>query len=260
MTVLTRGWAGLLLLLAPAQETDAKLVRVQRGAIPILLTAPHGGEDPIPGVPERTTGVLLRDTGTREIAEGLARALEEKLGAKPYLVAALFHRKYADANRKEAEAFENAGAKPAYTAYHAAIRESVDEIRKKWPVGAILLDLHGQAADKETVHRGTQNRLTVKALLARQGEKALVGPRSVLGGLAAAGVTVFPAADEKENPRFNGGFTVQTYGSQHEDGVDALQLELGSELRGASREKTVKALAQALAAFHDEYLKAKAPK
>jgi N-formylglutamate amidohydrolase len=250
---------GLLLLLLALPQDPGKLVLTQRGQIPVILTAPHGGTDAIPGAAERKSGVVLRDQGTREIAESIARLLEEKLGGKPYLVCALFHRKYADANRKEDEALEDPLAKPPYHAYHAKVREYVDEIRRQWPQGAILLDVHGQTADDDTIHRGTQNGKTVAQLLKKHGEKALTGEKSILGGVEALGIKVFPAKaafdSQKENPKFGGGFTVQTYGSHATDGIDAIQLELGADLRAKQREKLVKDLATSISAFYSEYVK-----
>ena len=261
MIRISRALPALLLLASSAgfQEKPETLVQSRRGAVPVLITAPHGGEQAIPGAAERKNGVTVRDVGTREIAEAVAKHLEEKLGGRPYVVLALFHRKYADANRKEEEALEDPAARPAYRAYHAAVRGYVDEIRRQWPEGALLVDLHGQAADKGTIHRGTQNGKTVAQLVKRHGEPALIGRKSILGDLESQGFKVFPSGGaldtQKESPRFNGGFTVQAYGSQNADGIDAIQLELGSDLRAQEREKLEKGLAQAIATFYQEYLK-----
>jgi hypothetical protein len=50
----------LALLLNPpahaAERTPADLVPVQQGTLPIILTAPHGGRETIPGVATRTAG------------------------------------------------------------------------------------------------------------------------------------------------------------------------------------------------------------
>ena len=47
----------LALLLNPpahaADDTPADLVLIQQGTLPIILTVPHGGRKPIPGVEER---------------------------------------------------------------------------------------------------------------------------------------------------------------------------------------------------------------
>jgi hypothetical protein len=75
-----------------------------------------------------------------------------------------------------------------------------------------------------------------------------------------AGYRVVPACarDEKtkEEPKFNGAHTVGTYGSHTGYGIDAIQLELGGDLRKKPVvAKTARDIAAAVAAFHDEYLK-----
>src|SRR5262245_23656083 len=97
------------------------LVTVVEGKLPIILSAPHGGSAPIEGVPERKGEgiphkpgkfVTSRDTGTEELEAAIADAIEARMKKRPYLVAAKFHRKYCDANRVAAEAYEESKAKP----------------------------------------------------------------------------------------------------------------------------------------------------
>ena len=88
------------------------LITVQKGNIPIVLSAPHGGRYLISGVPERNgkqitrNFITQRDANTSELAEDLSLALEKRFGAKPYLIIARFDRKYLDANRRPDEAYE----------------------------------------------------------------------------------------------------------------------------------------------------------
>jgi len=240
----------------PASGADpGDLVLARAGKLPILLTAPHGGDRGVPEVPLRSRGTTGTDTHTLELAEALAAQLEKRLGARPYLVAARFSRKYIDANREEAEAIESAQAKPAYDAYHGQIREFIAEIRKQFPRGGVLLDVHGQGSDPRVVHRGTRNGRTVAALLERHGPDALTGPKSILGVVEAKGYKVFPPAgaplgNPQEDRRYNGGHTVYTYRSPA--WLDAIQLELGSVLRTDSA--FVAALAEAIAVFYRSYL------
>src|SRR5690349_5644037 len=137
-----------MLLLTAASAFAAEphpLVYVQRGTLPILLTSPHGGSQGVPDVPERTSGNRGSDLGTLELTKAVAANIAKATGGEPYVVAALFHRKYIDANRSEGEALENPAAQPAYRAYHAQVREFVAEIRQRFPNGALLIDVHGQA-------------------------------------------------------------------------------------------------------------------
>jgi N-formylglutamate amidohydrolase len=205
----------------------------QQGTLPILLTVPHGGKLPIANISERTKGKLVRDVYTTELASAISDQLYALTGKRPFLVAGLFSRKFIDANRSVTVAIENELAKPIYDAYHASIAKFVAEI--KMITGPhLLLDIHGQGADEACIFRGTQNKKTITTLCAHYGEGALSGPKSVLGSLAASSYKIMPSpelVDQKEHASFDGGFTVQKYGSHQEDGIDAMQLEFGWDFR-----------------------------
>jgi N-formylglutamate amidohydrolase len=239
----------------PAQSEE--FLVVQPGALPVILTAPHGGEA-MAGLPRRRGGVQLRDAHTLELTLAVAARLREILGAPPCVVAARFNRKVIDANRAAAEAYDDARAAPLYRAYHDAVAACVADARAHFPGGALLLDVHGQASEQRTVFRGTQNGTTVRRLLVRAGEAALSGPESVLGALAAKGYTVNPDARSMapEARAYLGGFTVQTY-SREPDGIDAIQLELGMTLR--TRPDFADDLADAIATFARAHLAIRTP-
>ena len=238
-----------------AADPDS-LIIARAGGIPILLTVPHGGTASVSGVSQRVRGTTSSDTYTIELAEGLAKHLGIALGAQPYVVAARFSRKYIDANRAEAEAFESPEAKPAYDAYHNQIRLFISQIKEQFPQGALLLDVHGQSDDPGVVHRGTGNGATVAALIKNHGPSALSGPNSIFGVVQSKGYKVFPQntpiGEPPEDRRFNGGYTVRRYGSSRPDGLDAIQIEPGRYLRTDS--KFIAALAEGIVTFHKTYL------
>jgi N-formylglutamate amidohydrolase len=253
---------GVLLLAMPlgavaqASSQDG-LVMTRTGQLPILITVPHGGSAVIPDVLPRTRGIRGTDAATIELAEALARHLTATLGAQPYLVVARFHRKYIDANRAEGEAFESPQARPAYDAYHRHIRQFIAQIREHFPGGALLLDVHGQAEDPDVVHRGTRNGGTVVALLRKHGPEALSGPRSIFGVVQSKGYQVFPPANTSvgnppEDRRYNGGYTVYTYGSRTPGGLDAIQIEVGRTFR--TDPVFIAALSEGVATFYRAYL------
>ena len=263
-----RARAVVLLALVPAAGVfaappdPAAFVAVTPGAVPVIVSAPHGGATAIPGVPARKGDgvkqfVTVRDTGTEELAADVVAAIERELGGKPFAVVARFPRTQADANRPPEAAYEDPAAKPVYDLYHATLAAHCRAVQKKWGRG-LLIDLHGQAADKKVVFRGTRNGQTVKSLVERFGRQAVVGSDSVLGGLAARGYGVFPALgdrDAKEHPSYNGGHIVATYGSGNGTGIDAIQLELGGDHRAAAKRKDVAAdLAAAVGRFARAYL------
>jgi N-formylglutamate amidohydrolase len=247
---------------APAQSvgTSDELLRVWSGMLPIILSAPHGGREPVPGaavrrgvgIPQFTTG---RDNNTDEMTHKIAAKLEERFGAKPFLIIALFERKYVDANRPAGVGYESDRGKLYYESYHRLLRESTAQVRSRWGRG-LLLDIHGQGAEGVVIYRGTNNGRTMTSLMQRFGAEVLSGPMSILGQLHGMGYSVMPAvkSTQREN-RYAGGYIVQTYGSHRPDGVDAIQLEIGSKLRSRTNlDKTAADLADAIAVFAQEFL------
>jgi N-formylglutamate amidohydrolase len=239
---------------------------VQRGTLPIIVSAPHGGRLAVPGVPERlgkglTNYQTVRDDYTAELAERFAVELEKQLDGKPWLVVARFDRTYIDANRPAEEGYESEKARPTYDAYHAALAEACKAVKKEYGRG-LLLDIHGQGEYKDAICRGTRNGKTVTLLIERDGRHALTGRRSVLGHLQRNGYRVLPScdadADAKEVAKFNGGYIIDTYGSHTGHAIDAIQLEFGTSLRTKDQfPTTARDLATAAAVFHDEYLAVK---
>lgn len=223
--------------------------------MPVILTVPHDGGDGVPGVPIRSRGVSVRDLGTRDLAERTADLIEARSGQRPYLVIAKFSRRYIDANRAEAEALDSPDAVPAYRAYHEHVASFVAELRQRFPNGALLIDVHGQSAEPETIFRGTRDGLSIGALLARHGSAAIDADDGLAGALRRSGYAVLPPqqeAGDKEDARFNGGHTVFTYGSHTGAGIDAIQLEFGKNLRQRSR--LAEDFADAILRFQQKYL------
>ncbi len=244
-----------------AEGPAAELMTVKVGTLPIILTAPHDGTLAVPGVPARkgegvAKFVTARDTGSAALAERLAAAIEKRLGGRPHVIVAHFGRRFIDANREAAGAYEAEKARPVYDAYHAAIEDARKRVVKEFGRG-LLLDIHGQGAERDTIFRGTANGKTAAHLLGRFGKGALTGPKGLFGALEKKGVKVHPAcaSDEKEDRRFSGGYTVQRHGSRDGGTVDAIQLEMGGDHRSAKgRAEAAARLAEAVEVFAREYL------
>jgi N-formylglutamate amidohydrolase len=250
------GMAVLAAVPARAQgDADAYLL-VQRGDAPVILSAPHGGREVIPGVADRRVGsssfrvATVRDENTLELAQALASALAGRIGGAPHLVAARFARINIDANRPAREAFTppgDGGAREIYGRYHDALAVAHAEVRRRFGRG-LLIDIHGQNMAYGTLFRGTANGTTVRSLLARNGSAGLTGPNSVFGVMAAKGYAVHPAigSNEREQPEYSGGFIVRTYGG---GAIDAIQLEFGANARSSNAlSRTASDLADAIAA------------
>lgn len=239
---------------------SAALVTIEQGDLPIILSAPHGGKEAIPGAAERMVGgagkfVKLRDSGTDALALNLAEAIGRRMRARPYLVVARFHRKFADANRPPEGAYECAEAKAHYDAYHAALRGACAAVRQRWGRG-LLIDVHGQGVDSGAIFRGTANGRTVRGLVKEFGLAAVTGPDSLAGWLEAGGYKILPPCGDAtaRESTFTGGHIVQAYSAEG-SGVDAIQLEFGGQFRAPDRiGRTADDVAEAIEAFAGKFL------
>jgi N-formylglutamate amidohydrolase len=218
------------------------LVARHRGALPVLIACPHGG-DVIPSdvpvrdgrsTPEGCDFEPAKDLNTREIGVGVAQRMLDIFGQAPYVVIAEFHRKCIDANRSRRCAFEVPAAQRYYDEYHNTLRAFVDEIRAENGGLGLLFDIHGTVgipADPAAIYLGTANGETITRLLATD-PNALWRRCSLRGFLEAAGHVISPRQPGvPETPALSGGFTVRTYGSSHADGLDAMQVEIDDSLR-----------------------------
>jgi N-formylglutamate amidohydrolase len=252
----------LFVIQQPAPLDLKKFITIETGTIPVIISAPHGGTLKLDGVPERQGGdtiaqfTTVRDVNTDLLAKHLAAALEKRLGSKPFLVVAHFSRKYVDANRPGTGAYESPGAKPVYEAYHEALAKACKKVKEKHGAG-LLIDVHGQAVQRDAIFRGTLNGKSTKLLTERFGPQAITGPFGFQGMLEARGYTILPLAksNEKET-KFTGGYIVQTYGSHTGYGIDAIQLEFGGNYSNRNQlEKTSGDIADVVLEYVKRYVK-----
>ena len=217
--------------------TVRRLVARHQGVLPVILTAPHGGDEKPPGVSERTgtktpAGCEFeknQDNFTRTIVRGLAQVLFDVFGQAPYVVFANFGRAFIDANRSVECAFEDQDARPFYDEYHNSIRSFVSEIRADNGGLGLLFDIHGTTlvtGDPADLYLGTLNGESISSLLNRD-PLAMSRSRSLAGSLRHQGYVVSAKTPET----IRGGFTLETYGSSTPDGLDAIQIETESTVR-----------------------------
>src|SRR5262245_10926701 len=240
------------------------LVSHYQGGMPVILTCPHGGDKQPPGVPNPRTGVGLpsdcrfetnTDRFTRTITKGVAQVLFDVFGEAPYVVIANFDRAFIDANRRVSNkcAFEDQDAQQFYDEYHNTIRNFVDEIRADNGGLGLLFDIHGTAQithDPAEVYLGTLNGRAISNLSSRD-SLALSRRRSLPGLLRETGYVVSAKIPET----IQGDFTLETYGSSNADGVDAIQIEIESNLRTntAKRDVFIEDLAYAISSLVARY-------
>ncbi len=263
---------------AHAQTDMGRFVVAERGALPLILSAPHGGSARIADMAERVRpdasagGEAAKwggfhggagDTGTLELTQAVADRVKSRLGRAPYVVLARVQRRYVDLNRPASLAYDPPGTdgpKEVYDAYHRALEEFGRDVTRTFGRG-LLLDIHGQGEARGTVFRGTVDGRAVSHLLHKDGPAALTGPDSIFGVLAAKGYDVHPAIGSmaREDRRYRGGFITATYGSAGGSAagstIDAIQIEFGTDFRTKERRpQTADDLADAIVRFYGKYL------
>ncbi len=237
------------------------LITIEPGTLPIVLSAPHGGTEPIPGIPVRAGRnverfVTSRDSNVDKIALLTAKQLEKSLGGRPYLVIARFERKYVDPNRPPEAAYEHEVAKLQYDTYHRAIQDALVAIKHDWGRG-LVVDIHGQVKIDAGIYRGTVDGESVKQLVAEHGRAAVTGDKSLFGMFEKLGYKVLPGNNDRDQIEhvYNGGHITRSYGSDHVKDIDAIQVEFGGKFRKPDHlDKTSADLAAALTVFAREYL------
>ncbi len=248
-------------LCAEPPFVPADFISVQKGDLPIILSAPHGGLLEIPGVPERKgegmkkgpSGFFAgRDVNTELLTAAIATALEKRLGKKPYFVISKAHRKYVDPNRPVEIAVEHPRAREVYDAYRGTLTKFCDDVGRRFGAG-LLVDVHGQGSARDTVFRGTQNGTTDMNLSMRFGDKIHAGPKSLAGLLVARGINMKPTDTSPETNGFTGGNIVVTHGKQAD--IGAVQFEFGADFRDKDKLKAAaEKVADGLADFAKLYL------
>lgn len=226
-----------------------RLVSRHRGTMPVILTCPHDGSESPAGVRERTRSDTPRgcrfrtgrDTDTAHITEAVAQKILEATGLSPYVVIARFHRKFIDANRREACAFTDSDAKPFYDEYHSRISEYIAQILRQNQDRGFLFDIHGTNViddDPADIYLGTANGTTLRPDLDRvdifkqhglHGLLKSARNRTGIGGLGPIQqYRVSPRnSRSRETGQVSGGFTVRNYGTS----ITSIQLEIASPVR-----------------------------
>eukprot|EP01126_Amoeba_proteus_P020116 TRINITY_DN2055_c0_g2_i1.p1 TRINITY_DN2055_c0_g2~~TRINITY_DN2055_c0_g2_i1.p1 ORF type:complete len:140 (+),score=4.71 TRINITY_DN2055_c0_g2_i1:206-625(+) len=127
------------------------------GDVPIILTAPHGGEEWIAGVEKRSHGCIVLDSHTIQVMENVIDQMRN-MGHNPYFIYTRITRKNCDFNRPAERAFENEEVRPFYEFYHNTITSYIHEIHARG-LKCLLVDIHGHSAKGylDTILRGTQN-------------------------------------------------------------------------------------------------------
>ena len=219
--------------------------------MPLILTAPHGGEEEPEDIPERTNGVFDLDDYTLELTQDIINEFYKQTGKTPYVVIGQISRKKVDLNRQRAEAYEDENAKIIYDEFHSLIQKSEKEIDKKFGKG-LYIDIHGQSHPKGYLEFGYllvndtlklednellkyQNRSSIKTLCQFSDESFLsqlkgsnsLGTLMCNEGYDSVPSTKIPFA--RDENYFEGAYDTIRYGSLKGGNISGIQIEFPYE-------------------------------
>ncbi|MBX7118150.1 MAG: hypothetical protein K1X31_04025 [Gemmatimonadaceae bacterium] len=191
------------------------------GTIPLVIVVSHGGSVAPAWLPDRdcVACVTATDLKTHELAIAIADGFDRRVGARPFVVANLLHRRKFDANRAVAEA--TGGHVPLeamWTLFHARIDSAKARALRQHP-RALLIDLHG--------HGHPIARLEIGYLLTSgdlRAPDAVLAPRFSAAGVAAVPSAALPAPAAAD-AYFSGGYNTWRHDSLGGGAVDAIQVE-----------------------------------
>jgi N-formylglutamate amidohydrolase len=261
-------------------------VEYRAGNLPIILSAPHGGNlEPI-SIPDRDCAgcVTINDAYTKSIAQGLYEELYERTGCYPHLIINLLHRKKFDANRDIGDAADgNPVVEEAWYAYHNFIDAAKNQITEDYGRG-FFLDLHGHAHTIQRIELGylmsrdelqeSDEVLNTDAYISESSVLSLIndniqgidhadllrGPYSLGTLLDEKGFPSVPSlADpfpQDDEPFFQGGYNTQRHGSRDDSGsIDAIQIEMNQDIRfdANRRLELIDSLAYTSLEFYDRH-------
>ena len=293
------------------------LTVVAKGDIPVVISIPHGASAKDSLYAWQQKNLALRgsseafdaesfqsrlsrvnsDTFTQELGKAVVKSYHKLYGRKPYLVAARFHRRFVDANRRinitkpgsievstcceamfpkctavaDGDGEKVARARDVYLTYHRTIIQILKEIKQYHPRQPILfVDVHAQRAQADETLKLDAEYFETTVIAGTQDGRC-VRDRAKLyrsGGLLyefAQGMTGFgqvypPSNKEKDHPRYNGGHIVAEFGFNNTLGaaVDAVQLEFGYKLRMKSKLREKVSVALAQAISKTDYVRREA--
>jgi N-formylglutamate amidohydrolase len=251
------------------------------GELPLILSAPHGGDMTPDEISDRTWGTTDTDRNTIETLWAVRDALVERTGAAPHLIVSHLRRTKLDPNREIVEAAQgNPFAENAWAEFQAYIDVAAGLVTETYGSG-LYVDLHGHGhaiarvelgylltaadldrSDAELDAGGYAERSSIRAISAASPltfSGLLRGPASFGALLAAEGFPSVPSpADPSPGaaPYFSGGYDTDRHGSRGGGTVSGIQIELyfvGVRDSDASRRAFAHALAAAVEAYMTEH-------
>jgi hypothetical protein len=248
------------------------------GDMPLVLSAPHGGDREPAEIDDRTTGVMGAELNTRDLALRIREAVREQTGSHPHLVISHLHRSKLDPNREIVEAAQgDPEAERAWWEFQTFIHQAEVLVEEDFGEG-LYIDLHGHGHEIQRLELGyllsatdlaaPDELLSGPAFSGKSSFKALAskpdvdftglirGPFSLGTLLEARGVQAVPSENQPHpgsDPYFSGGYNTLMHGSRDSGTVSGVQIECnytGIRDTDTNREAFAQLLAGVLTEFY----------
>jgi hypothetical protein len=251
------------------------------GDLPLILSAPHGGDLTPSEIPDRTYGTTVTDRNTRELILQIRSAIKTQTGFYPHIIISHLKRTKLDPNREIIEAAQgDPEGERAWYEFQAFIDAAGDIVEDEFGEG-FYIDLHGHGHDIQRLELGYLlsssdlsisdealagptfvNKSSYKVLGSKPGlnfAHLIRGPSSLGTLMELEGVPAVPSQSQPNpggDPYFNGGYNTARHGSRDSGSVSGVQIECnytGVRDTEASRQAMAEALGRALATFFPEH-------
>lgn len=260
---------------------EGKYVEYLVGNLPIIISAPHGGSDDPPELPERQSGVKTLDANTQELARSIAAAFQTRTGGYPHVIICRVTRRKIDCNRDIQEGAQgNPLAEKIWWQYASFIETAQLEVIRDFGKG-FFVDLHGHGhparrlelgyGHEQTTLENPDSILCSPAAARESSLRSLVSPdgsnyAQLLRGPLSFGALIekhgFPATPSPSVPHpplpyFSGGYNTRTF-ARERIGFCGLQVEThypGVRDTAENRAKFAEAFVETTRAFLSEHLK-----
>lgn len=251
-------------LLYSATSNESKFLTYNIGNLPVVISAPHGGNIKPISIPSRKYGNRSRDTYTRRLTARVVELLA-KTGNTPYYVYADIHRSRIDLNRDLGEATQgNEKMVQLWYKWNNVVRSYVSDAKRKYG-NVLYIDIHSHNKNLEfQLGYGMSARGYVELLKTKDspepstmdsiGYKAnryypMFGKRSLFNGLKMGGFMVMEPRNE--NDYLNGGRNIREFSGNK---VGAVQIECPIPVLESDLEDVAITLEKSILSFVAAYL------
>lgn len=243
-------------------------IEYQPGNLPLIISVPHGGYEQPSDIRDRQCEgcAYVQDAFTQELARTIREIFVKETGCYPYMIYNRIHRKKLDMNRDIIMATDSNSSLDVYWhEYHNFIDSAKKHITLHFGKG-LFIDLHGHGHTKQRIEYGyllydsqlresdslmnTAARIRVSSIESLAGNNAMNTTHAeLIRGNEALGTQFaergYPGVPSKQDPfpligdpYFNGGYNTYYHGSSPGGTIDAIQMELYSDIRFDSVKRT----------------------